>query len=89
MEITFDTPDCHASLALIATEIFYRVNILFSFKYIAKNYKMKSRVLFFRLNVLRGQLRETGTNSDRYKFVIYAHETRTKCLVDNMTGGTK
>ena len=49
---------------------------------------MKSKVFFFRLNILRGHLRETGTNSDRYKFVIYAHETRTKCLVDYMTGGT-
>ena len=49
---------------------------------------MKSKVVFLRLNVLRGQLRETGTNSDRYKFLIYAHETRTKCLVDYMTGGT-
>ena len=49
---------------------------------------MKSKVFFFRLNILRGQLRETGTNSDQYKFVIDAHETRTKCLVDYMTGGT-
>ena len=36
MEINFDTADCHASLALIVTEIFYRINILSSLNILLK-----------------------------------------------------